>query len=263
MDELKAPLPHSPEEYLNSEIIQLCLEIEDILSLFNKRKCKSGKTISNIEKHLYERDVDGEKIFSWSPLYPYANTFSLYSPTEELIKKKYTSNELTLCYNNLSKLHDCKNLIMSCKTIFSANNEHSIRTMEISSTRDKSGNRVRFIDQKFVSEQMKLLSKYSAASYRINKVFKAIYCFYTFLVIHPFYDGNGRTSRGLFNWLLIQEGIIDIPIVPIGIYKIKSNNFFEVCFKKSFVSKEPNLEYLVKYFYSIIWDLHCHEYSTN
>lgn len=42
--------------------------------------------------------------------------------------------------------------------------------------------------------------------YYVKDKFTSIINFYSaFIAIHPFIDGNGRTSRMILNWLLIQE----------------------------------------------------------
>jgi Fic family protein len=42
---------------------------------------------------------------------------------------------------------------------------------------------------------------------KLSKLEAAIYFHSAFIAIHPFIDGNGRVSRLLFNWMLIQEGM--------------------------------------------------------
>lgn len=48
----------------------------------------------------------------------------------------------------------------------------------------------------------------------INVIKIAVDFKYNFLEIHPFVDGNGRTVRLLFNYILKEYGFIPVSILP-------------------------------------------------
>ena len=47
---------------------------------------------------------------------------------------------------------------------------------------------------------------------------------FQFESIHPFYDGNGRTGRILNILYLVQQGLLDIPVLYLSSYIIKNKN---------------------------------------
>jgi Fic family protein len=68
----------------------------------------------------------------------------------------------------------------------------------------KGGRRIK----KYVDE---LISKYNGCA--LSKVEAAVIFHSAFIAIHPFIDGNGRVSRLLFNWMLMNDNLpaIDFP----------------------------------------------------
>jgi len=69
------------------------------------------------------------------------------------------------------------------------------------------------VDALFVKEEMeKLISWYRKEARSMNVIERAALLQHKFVYIHPFFDGNGRTSRLLMNLLFLQEGY---PIVTI------------------------------------------------
>jgi hypothetical protein len=43
----------------------------------------------------------------------------------------------------------------------------------------------------------------------------AVISFIDCLIIHPFSDGNGRSARILFQWVLAKQGLLTKPIFPL------------------------------------------------
>src|SRR3989344_1826040 len=56
----------------------------------------------------------------------------------------------------------------------------------------------------------------------VDPLIRAAVCHYQFESIHPFGDGNGRTGRILMVLQLVQDGVIDMPVLYISGY-IKKN----------------------------------------
>ena len=66
-------------------------------------------------------------------------------------------------------------------------------------------------DSDFVREEMNLLiSKYNASN--LHPIMKAIIFKACMIQIHPFRDGNGRTSRLMLNYMLVRNGIPTVTI---------------------------------------------------
>eukprot|EP00835_Amoeboradix_gromovi_P000522 NODE_18_length_40692_cov_0.469183.p15 type:complete len:283 gc:universal NODE_18_length_40692_cov_0.469183:20354-19506(-) len=57
-----------------------------------------------------------------------------------------------------------------------------------------------------------------------------VYIFRQFLLIHPFYDGNGRTARILLNWLLCRHLKLKFPIVLTSGHS-KSRSHYYYCLR--------------------------------
>lgn len=58
----------------------------------------------------------------------------------------------------------------------------------------------------------------------IDSLLKMPIIHYQFESIHPFYDGNGRTGRILNMLYLVQQNLIDIPVLYLSSYIIKNKN---------------------------------------
>lgn len=57
-----------------------------------------------------------------------------------------------------------------------------------------------------IPEAMRDLVSWINCASHLHPVVLAAEAHYRFVKIHPFYDGNGRTGRLLFNWLLLRQG---------------------------------------------------------
>lgn len=58
----------------------------------------------------------------------------------------------------------------------------------------------------------------------LNSLVKMPIIHYQFESIHPFYDGNGRTGRLLNILYLVQQGLLDIPVLYLSSYIIKNKS---------------------------------------
>ena len=85
-----------------------------------------------------------------------------------------------------------------------------------------------------------------------EKIIKTIIFFSEFLRIHPFIDGNGRTARILFNYL-----ISDITNYPISLCKFSyRDEYIDMLERRSYSLEYNNdLSYLIKYIQKIIMTL--------
>lgn len=60
--------------------------------------------------------------------------------------------------------------------------------------------------------------------HNIDSLIKMPIIHFQFESIHPFYDGNGRTGRILNILYLVQQGLLDIPVLYLSSYIIKNKN---------------------------------------
>jgi Fic family protein len=58
----------------------------------------------------------------------------------------------------------------------------------------------------------------------VDSLIKMPIIHYQFESIHPFYDGNGRTGRILNMLYLVQQGLLDIPVLYLSSYIIKNKS---------------------------------------
>ena len=66
-------------------------------------------------------------------------------------------------------------------------------------------------------------------TYDHDPLIKLAISHYQFEAIHPFRDGNGRTGRILSILLLLQKGLLDLPILYLSAYIIKSKeDYYEL-----------------------------------
>lgn len=63
-----------------------------------------------------------------------------------------------------------------------------------------------------IPDAMRDLFSWINGASHLHPVILAAEAHYRFVKIHPFYDGNGRTGRLLFNWLLLRQ---DLPLTVI------------------------------------------------
>lgn len=59
---------------------------------------------------------------------------------------------------------------------------------------------------------------------QLDPLVKLAVCHYQFEAIHPFTDGNGRTGRVLNSLVLIEEGLLSLPILYLSRYLINNKN---------------------------------------
>lgn len=109
------------------------------------------------------------------------------------------------------------------------------------------------LDAAFIQEYMnyyfEFIQNYPADDATAEYIKSQIMHFY-FVYIHPYYDVNGRTSRTVSMWYLLNKEIYPYIIFNRGI-TLKKNNYYKVirtCYKK--VDVTPFVEYMLKNVFS-------------
>lgn len=64
-----------------------------------------------------------------------------------------------------------------------------------------------------IQQQLGAWEKFLYSDHGLDPLVLMAVAHYQFEAIHPFYDGNGRTGRILNILLLIQEGVLDLPVL--------------------------------------------------
>ncbi|MFP4243346.1 MAG: Fic family protein [Chitinispirillaceae bacterium] len=82
----------------------------------------------------------------------------------------------------------------------------------------------------------------------IDPLIKMAIIHYQFESIHPFYDGNGRTGRILNILYLVKEGLLDLPVLYLSRYIIRTKGDYYRCLQNVRVSAawEEWLLYVLK-----------------
>jgi Fic family protein len=81
----------------------------------------------------------------------------------------------------------------------------------------------------------------------IDPLIKLAIIHYQFEAIHPYYDGNGRTGRILNILYLVQQGLLELPILYMSQFIIKNKeNYYELLRKVTFQHDfEPWILYML------------------
>lgn len=121
------------------------------------------------------------------------------------------------------------NDIVKTQSIISPN--HPIRKLPGTSLKNSKTNEIIYVppqNPKTISKLLSNLDKYwnDADFHKIDSLIKMPIIHYQFESIHPFYDGNGRTGRLLNILFLVQQGLIDIPVLYLSSYIIKNKDSY-------------------------------------
>lgn len=79
-----------------------------------------------------------------------------------------------------------------------------------------------------IREKLSNWERFLNTSTEIDPLIRMAIMHYQFEAIHPFTDGNGRTGRLLNILFLIQEGLLDIPVLYLSRYIIDHKNDYYV-----------------------------------
>ena len=150
-----------------------------------------GNTISLKETELIIKKDTVPESHSLREVHEIENTVIAYEFIE--------SYQGELDHNFILKLHE----LVTSKTLANSKNEgrYRIKGQNVAMTGSnhfppKGGRNIK----KLIGE---IITKYQKT--KVSRIEAAIFFHSAFILIHPFVDGNGRVSRLLFNWMLMQE----------------------------------------------------------
>jgi fido (protein-threonine AMPylation protein) len=119
-------------------------------------------------------------------------------------------------------------------TKLASNGSGKFRKSEAFTQPDRDGTRTRFIRSQMVLRRIdEILEAINEAGNRQHTSLKAIWVMLAFLNCHPYADGNGRTSKFLFNLILAKSDISNEYLLPLSAITLGSQGFFEICARRA------------------------------
>jgi Fic family protein len=86
--------------------------------------------------------------------------------------------------------------------------------------------------ERLIREKLSNWEKFLNERTDIDPLIRMAVMHYQFEAIHPFTDGNGRTGRLLNILFLIQEGLLEIPVLYLSRYIIDHKNEYYACLRE-------------------------------
>lgn len=113
-----------------------------------------------------------------------------------------------------------------------------MRTSDIFTKRFDSGERVRFTRPETVAKRLsQLIMDINQVEPGSGNFRFCVYAMVEFLAIHPFYDGNGRVGRALFQSLLGKVFGLKKSLVPVGAVQFFNRKVYLWCLLKLYLDK--------------------------
>ena len=82
------------------------------------------------------------------------------------------------------------------------------------------------VGKQVIQDKLKNLEDYIHINDGVDPLIKMAIMHYQFEAIHPYYDGNGRTGRILNVLYLVQQGLLQLPILYLSHYIIQNKNLY-------------------------------------
>lgn len=200
LGELKGEIKKIP----NSQILI------DTISLQEAKDSNEVENIVTTDDELYQASIEPDNISNEAKeAVNYAKALKLGF---EIIKSKGI-----LSINDIKKIQE----------IVSPN--HPVRKLPGTVLKNPRTQEVVFTPPQNHSQIVSLLSnleKYinDKEFHNVDSIIKMAIIHHQFESIHPFYDGNGRTGRILNVLYLVQQGLLDIPVLYLSSYVIKNKS---------------------------------------
>jgi hypothetical protein len=110
----------------------------------------------------------------------------------------------------------------------------AFRKADIFTQPDRDGARIRFIARDKVRGRIEeILRTINESGCDQQTSVRAIWVMLAFLNCHPYVDGNGRTSKYLFNLVLAKSGITTEYLLPLSTISLGSQGFFAICARRA------------------------------
>ncbi|MFT4719262.1 MAG: hypothetical protein ACI9SB_000426 [Candidatus Azotimanducaceae bacterium] len=110
----------------------------------------------------------------------------------------------------------------------------AFRKADVFTTPDRDGARIRFIARNKVRGRIEeILRTINESECDQHTSLRATWVMLAFINCHPYVDGNGRTSKYLFNLVLAKSGISSEYLLPLSTITLGSQGFFNICARRA------------------------------
>jgi hypothetical protein len=122
----------------------------------------------------------------------------------------------------------------------------TFRKAEVFTQPDRDGARIKFIARDRVRGRIEeILRTINEPEYEQHTSLRATWVMLAFLNCHPYVDGNGRTSKYLFNLVLAKSGISSEYLLPLSAITLGSQGFFAICARRA--ERQDSFDMILKF----------------
>jgi hypothetical protein len=122
----------------------------------------------------------------------------------------------------------------------------TFRKAEVFTQPDRDGARIKFIARSRVRGRIaEILRTINESECDQHTSLRAIWVMLAFLNCHPYVDGNGRTSKYLFNLVLAKSGISSEYLLPLSTITLGSQGFFAICARRA--ERQDSFDMILKF----------------
>jgi hypothetical protein len=201
-------------------------------SLRDLSQCREPRT--SVEVSMCEwfmaNDVQTEP-YGWSILASQARSNPRAMNTTLIRRQMFTKAERTVP-RFAATVFDQAELVQCAR--LASRRSGAFRKADIFTQPDRDGARIKFVARNKVRSRVdEILGTINESGCDQQPSLRAIWVMLAFLNCHPYVDGNGRTSKYLFNLVLAKSGISSEYLLPLSTITLGSQVFFAICARRA------------------------------